>query len=244
MNQRMSTIRSPQRMRREQRVDAILTHARDSFCANGYEATAVAEIAARMGIVEGTIYKYFSTKRDLLLCVLEHWYEEMFGDYRRDLSTVNGARNRLHLLIWRHLKSVHDYPLLCRLMFREVHSGKDYRGSRLHAMNRRYTQMLLTVIHDGVQEGTFRQNTPALLLRDMVYGGIEHHAWNFVCGRGALPIDTLADEITAILCNGIEQQSDPASTAPTHIPHPLSKPHVIDKAPSARHRSRPTHKKH
>jgi len=191
------------RLAREQRVDEILAAARDVFCEKGYEATAVAEIAARMGVVEGTIYKYFASKRELLLKVLEHWYEEMFGDYARDLAGLSQPRARLRLLVWRHLRSIRDYPLLCRLMFREVQSEHDYRGTVLHELNRRYTQLLLDVIEAGVAAGEFRGDVPATLLRAMVYGGIEHHSWNYVCGRGDLDIDTLAEQITAVLCEGI-----------------------------------------
>lgn len=202
------------RMTRDERVADILRAARDVFCEKGYEPTAVAEIAARIGVVEGTVYKYFATKRELLLKVLEHWYEEMFGDYARDLAAVKGARARLHLLVWRHLRSVRDYPLLCRLMFREVHGESDYRGSGLHAMNRQYTQFLVEVIEAGRASGEFRADLPTALLRDMVYGATEHHSWNYIHksaaaiaggggGRGALDIDTIAEQITSILCDGI-----------------------------------------
>ncbi len=201
------------RLAREQRVDEILAAARDLFCEKGYEQVAVSEIAARIGVVEGTIFKYFATKRELLLKVLEHWYEEMFGDYARDLAGVAGHRARLHLLIWRHLRSVRDNPLLCRLMFREVRSEQDYRGSDLHEMNRRYTQFLLDVIQAGITAGEFRPDLPAPLLRDMVYGGIEHHAWNYMMdstegtrrdhARGELDIDLIAEQIVSLLCEGI-----------------------------------------
>src|SRR3546814_9368785 len=49
---------------------------------------------------------------------------------------------------------------------------------------------------------------PTALLRDMVYGATEHHSWNYVCGRGALDIDTLADQITSILCDGISRAGE------------------------------------
>lgn len=177
--------------------------ARDVFCERGYENTAVSEIAARLGVVEGTIYKYFDTKRELLLKVLERWYDEMFGDYARDLAGITGTRQRLRFLIWRHLRTVEGNPLLCRLMFREFRSGQDYPGSHLHDMNRRYTQFLIEVIREGVQAGEFRRDLTLPLLRDMVYGGIEHHAWNYLCGRGELDVDGVADQITAVLCEGI-----------------------------------------
>jgi AcrR family transcriptional regulator len=197
-----SAPRPPVRLARDQRVGDILRAAREVFCEKGYESTAVSEIAARIGVVEGTIYKYFDSKRALLLQVLEHWYEEMFGDCARILAGVSGTHARLRLLIWRHLRTVRDYPLLCRLMFREVRSEQDYHGSGLHAMNRRYTQFLMDVIREGVDAGEFRDDIPLPLLRDMVYGGIEHHSWNFICGRGTLDIDRVADQITAILCEG------------------------------------------
>ncbi|MGH8447218.1 MAG: TetR/AcrR family transcriptional regulator [Solimonas sp.] len=196
------------RLAREARIADILVAARDVFCEKGYEQTAVSEIAARIGVVEGTVYKYFATKRELLIKVLEHWYEEMFGDYARDLAAVKGARARLRLLVWRHLRSIRDYPLLCRLMFREVHGEADYHGSGLHAMNRQYTQFLVDVLEEGRADGEFRADLPVTLLRDMVYGAAEHHTWAYIHkaaagGRGVLDIDTLAEQITSIVCDGI-----------------------------------------
>jgi len=195
------------RLAREQRVDEILLAAREVFCEKGYEPTAVAEIAQRLGVVEGTIYKYFATKRELLLKVLEYWYEEMFGDYARDLAGLTSHRARLHLLIWRHLRSVRDYPRLCRLMFREVQSEHDYRGTVLHDLNRRYTQLLVQALDDGVSAGEFRSDISTGLLRSMIYGGIEHQSWNYVCGRGALDIDQLAEQLVSIVCEGIAPPS-------------------------------------
>jgi AcrR family transcriptional regulator len=198
------------RLGREQRVADILGAAREVFCEKGYEAAAVAEIAARLGIVEGTIYKYFESKRELLLKVLEHWYEDMFGDYARDLAGVAGARQRLRLLVWRHLRSVRESPQLCRLMFREVREDQDYPGSSLYAKNRRYTQLLVEVLQEGVAAGEFRSDLPFSLLRDMVYGGIEHHAWNFLCGRGELEVDRIAAQITQIVCDGLAPRPEAA----------------------------------
>jgi AcrR family transcriptional regulator len=195
---------------RERRVEEILEAAREVFCRKGYEGAAMAEIAARLGVVEGTLYKYFDSKRSLLLKVLEHWYEQMFGDYSQQLAGVRGARQRLRLLVWHHLRTIAQEPSLCRLMFREVRSGQDYEGSELHAMNRRYTELLVEVLREGVAAGEFRGGMPLPLLRDMVYGGIEHHAWNFIRGRGALDVDAVADQITAIVCDGIAVRQAPA----------------------------------
>lgn len=202
MSARAIRVAAP-RLAREQRVDEILVSARAVFCEKGYEAAAMAEIAARIGVVEGTIYKYFSTKRELLLRTLENWYDELFGDYTRELEAVSGSRARLHLLIWKHLRSIADYPQLCRLMFREVQSEHEYRGTVLHELNRRYTQLLVAVVEQGVASGEFRSDIAPTLLRAMIYGGIEHYSWNYVCGRGELPIDSIAEQMIAVICDGL-----------------------------------------
>jgi AcrR family transcriptional regulator len=192
------------RLARAQRVDDILAAAAVVFCEKGYDHTAVSEIAARIGVVEGTVYKYFESKRELLLRVLEHWYEQMFGDYAKDLAGLSGSRQRVRFLIWRHLRTVKEQPQLCKLMFREFRGEVDYHGSELHAMNRRYTQFLVDAIQEGVQSGEFRKNMPLSLIRDLVYGGIEHHCWAYLCGRGDLDIDRLTDQVMNLLCDGID----------------------------------------
>jgi AcrR family transcriptional regulator len=212
-----ATRLAPQRRRqpRAQRVGGILEAAREVFCRKGFEAAAVAEIAASLGVVEGTVFKYFPTKRQLLLKVLERWYGEMFGDYARDLAAVRAPRERLRVLVWRHLRSVRENPQLCRLMFREVRSGPDYPGSRLHGLNRRYTQLLMDVIAEGIEAGAFRRDVPLPLLRDLVYGGIEHHTWSFMSGRGELDIEAVAGQITSVVCDGIASPlSSPRKPSP------------------------------
>lgn len=215
----MQSVRTPApRLARGQRVDEILVAARAVFCDKGYEQAAMSSIAARIGVVEGTLYKYFASKHDLLLAVLEHWYGELFGNHAQELAGMASARAGLHRLVWHHLAAIRDEPQLCRLMFREVRSEADYHGSRLHTLNRQYTGLLVQVLAQGVASGEFRAGIAPALLRDMVYGAIEHHSWNYLCGRGALAIDSLAEQIVAVVCDGI------AAPAAIRKPSPKRKP--------------------
>ncbi len=195
------------RISREERIAEILQAARELFSDKGYEQSSMAEIAARVGVVEGTIYKYFESKRELLLSVLTHWYEGMFGDYAEDLNGIHGARARLQFLIWRHLRTLRDNPDFCRLTFNEFRVEKDYHGSKLQGLNKRYTELLVQVLEEGMQSGQIRNDLPASLLRDMIYGGIEHHAWPYLCGHGKLDIDAIAEQITGLLWQGIPTQN-------------------------------------
>jgi AcrR family transcriptional regulator len=203
------------RMASDERAQEILAVARDVFVAHGFHASAVTEIAARLGVAEGTVFKYFPTKRELLNRVIEHWYGELFGDYTKDLSMIRGARNRLRYLVWRHLKTIRQWPGMCRLIFSDVRSQPGYPRSPLHRMNLKYTGLLVDVLREGIASGEFREQVPVELLRDLVYGGIEHHAWGFLYGNATLDAERSADQLTELVCAGIEPRA-PSADSPEH----------------------------
>jgi AcrR family transcriptional regulator len=197
--QRRASVRLP----RERRVSDILAAARAVFCTYGYTDSAVSEIAARAEVVEGTIYKYFESKRELLMRVLEGWYEGVLADHARELPGIRGPQARLRYVIWRHLRAVRDDPQLARLMFLEVRAHEDYPGSTLYALNRRYTGLLAGVLAEGAQAGELRADAPVRVVRDLVYGGIEHLTWRYVSGRGGLDVDRETDDLLRVLWDGI-----------------------------------------
>jgi len=208
--------RTPTRLPRARREHDILAAARAVFCERGYAEAGVAEIAARAQVVEGTLYKYFDSKRVLLERVLEGWYEGLLADYARHLPGIRGTRARLRYVIWRHLRTVRDDTPLARLVFLEVRAHDDYPGSALHALNRRYTGLLGSVLTEGVAAGELRADVPARVVRDMVYGGLEHLSWRHLTGRGRLDIDREADDMLRLLWDGIAAP-EPAIPDPDHI---------------------------
>jgi len=202
MTQNAARVRAGRRAPAE-RIAEILATAFEVFSERGYDNTPVSEIADRVGVVEGTIYKYFESKRELLIKVLEHWNRGMVEDCAKHLPGIKGTRQRLRYVIWRHLQIIRERPLLCRLMFSEVRAEYDHSQSAFYEQNRFYTKFLISVLEEGIALGEFRNDLPLGLVRDMVFGCIERHSWNYMWGRGGLDIETIADQIIAIVCDGI-----------------------------------------
>lgn len=203
----------PARRPREERKSEIVDIAAEVFCERGYERAAMAEIASRLQVVEGTIYKHFETKRALLSRVLERWYERIHADTAAQLAGISGDRQRLRYLVWRHLRALADDPKMCRLIFSEVRSEPTYLQSELHRLNKRYTEMLTAVLRTGAKNGSFRKSLPLPLVRDLIYGGIEHHVWGYLYGGSSLHPDQLADQIVELLCAGIADREPAAQLA-------------------------------
>lgn len=69
---------------------SVLFAGLDLFAQQGYNGTSTAEIADNAGVSQATIFKYFKTKQDLLLAILQPIIENFFPLYRDDfLNQLN-----------------------------------------------------------------------------------------------------------------------------------------------------------
>jgi TetR/AcrR family transcriptional regulator, fatty acid metabolism regulator protein len=197
--------RRRERLPRGERVAEIMLAARKVFCSKGYEAASTAEIAEQAGVVEGTLYRYFPTKRDLLIKVVESFYEDIFSDYEVQLKGVRGTWNRLRFMIWKHLSVMHSDPDMCRLIVHELRPWPQYRRSSIFSLNQRYTQSTLAIIREGIESGEFRDDVPLRIVRDMIFGGAEHHTWAHLRDEGQFSPDEAADAITNMVYQGLQR---------------------------------------
>lgn len=204
--------RRRERLPRDERVADIMRAARQVFCRKGYAETSTAEIAAAAGVVEGTLYRYFPSKRDLLIRVVEDFYETIFCDYEAQLHGVRGTWNRLRFMIWKHLSVMHGDPAMCRLIVHELRPWPQYRQSSIFKLNQRYTECTLAVVKEGIASGEFNAGVPLRIVRDMIFGCSEHHTWSYLRDEGRFSPDEAADAITNLIYQGLAVTA-PAGTA-------------------------------
>jgi len=198
--------RESSRLSREQRAADILKHARIVFCEKGYSDTLVSEIAERAGVVEGSVFHYFPTKRELLIKAVEQWYTGLIWDYDHRLESITGTWNRLRFMIWGHLNVIHEEPEMTKLIVEEIRPGPEYRNTAIYELSRNYTRRTLGIIEEAVAAGEFRPDVPTAVVRAMIYGGVEHYAFGFLHGTGDFSADEAADTITDLVYRGLANE--------------------------------------
>jgi TetR/AcrR family fatty acid metabolism transcriptional regulator len=192
---------SPKRM--QDRYDAILDAAKRAFADKGFEGTSIADIARTAQISDGLVYRYFRNKRELLYEVLRKFYERILLDLETQVFKLAGFSARLEALIRRHLEVFVADTDLCRLFISEVRTASDYEGSSIQELNRLYTSVLIRIVKDAVKTGEVRSDVNPKLLRDVIFGAIEHLAWRHVNGKGQLRVTQTARDLTLMLTSGI-----------------------------------------
>lgn len=72
-----NTVREPQQGRSIEKKNKIIQAGYELFTEVGYYGTNTVEIAKRAGVSTGIVYGYFTDKRDILICVLKIYIEQV-----------------------------------------------------------------------------------------------------------------------------------------------------------------------
>lgn len=192
---------SPRKM--QDRSESILEAARSAFAEHGYEGTSIAQIARRAGVSDGLLYRYFRNKRDLLNEVLRAFYERTMVDLEAIAAREMPFRAQLQELVRRHLQTFVDDVDLCRLFFGEVRTQTDYEISPIRALNQRYTSIVTGLVEKAGTRGEIREGIDPRLVRDLIFGTVEHRAWAAVQGR-KIDVEKTAADLIDIVMGGLD----------------------------------------
>jgi len=122
----------------------------------GFEAMTLRELARRVGVQPGAIYRYFPSKGRMLVELLLEHLRFLLGQWEREQPGPAGPVERLRAFVDFHIRS---HTLRRREVFvanMELRSlaPADYR--RVVALRRRYEDILTAILRAGAEAGVFR----------------------------------------------------------------------------------------
>ena len=159
----------------ERRRREIVEAAYDVFAEQGYHATGIADIAARLGIGHGTFYRYFDNKRDILDHVVDYALTKFFtAVVTEDLGTPQTAeefRAQMTELGNRLFSGLaHEDPRLSRVILLEATSIDAELLQRILGMLDTVTAMIAPMLGYGVRKGFLRADLDATLAAKALTG--------------------------------------------------------------------------
>ncbi|MGD9941885.1 MAG: TetR/AcrR family transcriptional regulator [Burkholderiaceae bacterium] len=136
--------------------EAIRVAAIDLIAERGFEAMTLRELAERVGVQPGTLYRYFPSKAGMLAALQVEHLDFLFERWTQEQPDTDDPLLRLRAFIDFHIRS---HTLRRREVFvanMELRSlaPADYR--RVVALRRRYEDILTRILDDGMHAGLFR----------------------------------------------------------------------------------------
>ena len=182
---------------------AIMNAAEKVFAEKGFHEATISDIAKEAGVADPTIYEYFSSKEDLLFSVpagrtLNHWKknEEL-------LQYIQGATNKLRLLIYRHIRLYELNPNYAKLVMLILKSSRNFLETEAYKNIQGSAKLIIHVLEEGVKTGEFRPDIQPYLVRAMIYGTIEHLVIRKSLTGVPEDIMSLAEDIIKYILQGI-----------------------------------------
>ncbi len=173
-----------------------------------FSTITTAEIAKTAGVTEALIYKYFKDKRDLLHQVLKEYLEQYNVQLEQDLRGIKGAINKLRKLIWSHINVYATNRVFARILLVEVRNHPDYYKSGTYSLVKRYSDIVLNIINEGLRDKEIRSDLPPMLIRHGIFGSIEQVCLSGVIFGRAIDPDALTEELCEFVFQGIARKDN------------------------------------
>ncbi len=172
-----------------------------------FSTITTAEIAKTAGVTEALIYKYFKDKRDLLHQLLSEYLEQYRAQLLQSIRGINGAFNRLRKLIWYHINVYATNRVFAKILLIEVRNYPDYYKSETYKRVKEYSDVVLKVIEEGVQNAEIRSDLPPKLIRYGILGSIEQVCLSGIIFGKKINPDELTEQLCEFIFSGIKKES-------------------------------------
>lgn len=184
---------------------AAIRAAASVFAEKGFHGACTKDIAERMGIKQGSLYYYFSSKEEALGEVC------LFGiqDYVEHMDDIaNGEQNfeaKLTATVTSHLSSYRERNEALKVYNDERLYLPEARRTRLKELGSRYRQQLEDIFDDAKTSGAVRQSIDSHFAAQAVIGMC--NAWGDLIVRNPdLDLFKVIQNCTDLLINGFSNK--------------------------------------
>ncbi len=171
-----------------------------------FNSITTAEIAAASGMNEALIYRYFGSKRELLHHLMNEFHYQFYSDIQQSIKGIKGSLNKLRKIIWEHLYIFESDPVYARILLLELGSYLGFYESSTYKLFKEYTNLMRSIIEEGVQTGEIRSDIPVRSIRQTILGAIHYLCLPKVINKKEIITDEITEDICNIIFNGISKR--------------------------------------
>lgn len=185
-----------QRLSSVERKSQIITATLDIVSEKGFGNITTAEIANRVGISEGAVFKHFSTKAEILQEVLMFIRNTLLPFTQNIAKQAISPEEKLREILNYKFAFFSQYPGVPKMIFSEqVHLADGQLKVILFGTVRGFNQIINDIIAEGVKKDLFKKNTDLDLATEAFLGLIQVNVFKWSLCNHTWSLTERADKI-------------------------------------------------
>lgn len=184
--------------------DALVAVAVEVFNERGYDGTSMEGLAKRLGITKSSIYHHVSGKEQLLDLAVTRALDALFALLDEPVPSES-ATQRLQRTVRRSVEVlVEELPYVTLLL--RMH-GNSPAEERALERRRTFDHQVAELVSLAAAEGGVRNDIAPALASRLLFGTV-NSLIEWYRAEGGLPVDTVADALTAVLFDGLSPRGN------------------------------------
>jgi AcrR family transcriptional regulator len=180
--------------------EEVLAAAVALFNEQGYDATSVSDLAARLGLTKSAMYHHFSSKEQLLEMALDEALDGLEGVLTRPEAQSGTASERLHFVLRAAVEVLLDRLDYVTLLLR-VRGNSDVERAAL-ARRRAFDHQMASLVREAQASGSVRPDVDSAIVTRLIFGML-NSTIEWYRPTGPKDRDALTHDILAVAFDGI-----------------------------------------
>lgn len=149
----------------------IIQAAIETFSEKGYAASSTSEIAQKAGVAEGTIFRHYRTKKDLLLSIVAPMMAKLIGPFiLRDFTKIIDApyssyEDFVRAVLLNRLEFARKNLPVIKILIQEIPFQEDLKKQFKELVVKHVLSKVVKVVEQYQQKGTVITAPPLSIIR-------------------------------------------------------------------------------
>ena len=189
-------------IRQEQIKKAVLEIIADE----GLHNISTRNLAKRIGLTEGAIFRHFPTKRDIIKAIMDDVANDLIGALRAVAERPGKVEEKLFNFLCKHVTYLKENRGITILLFSEAaHFGDKELKGRLNQILSEQKQLIVKIIKEGISEGVWDKSVDAEDLA-VIYMGIPiTFNIEFILNRKGLNLDNFCKRMYTLILKALQK---------------------------------------
>lgn len=199
----------------------IIKAAEKVFSEKGFGLATMSEIAEVAGVAEGTIYTYFSNKKDLLLNLPVERFR-YFKQGTKQLFDIKDTLRKLRRFIRYHIAIFLTNRDFLKTFLLDIKLNRQYYESSAYEEYLEYMNVLDPILDEGKEKNIFRESVNNRVFKNLFFGGFTHLTTRWFILDTAKAIDMMeeVDQFVHLLCDAVVRKDSIIYELKDRIVHP------------------------